>query len=183
MTRLARFIALSLLTASMAAALTAPVSATPAADYGSTVRCRYEVTARNSGGQWTEAQLRRIAVTPPQVPAAASSQAVGWRFVVTRSMNKEIGPFRVIYRSPIQKAATDSSFSTMRTHITLPGDPEGDRFVWYRVTLKMFRYNADGSVQSKDAYLMPTMHWIVNHHDFDTEDYCPGLEALEIDGG
>jgi hypothetical protein len=167
-------------------AVPATAGATPAPDYGATVRCHFQVTARNNH-QWTEAQLRRIAVTPPQIPAAASTQTVGWRFVVTRSMDKEIGPFRVIYRSPIQKGSAtttgDDGFTTMRADITLPGDPEGDRFVWYRVTLKMYWYNADGSVQNEVVYLMPDMHWIVNRHDFDTENYCPGLEQLQIDGG
>lgn len=167
-------------------AMPATAGATPAPDYGATVRCHFEVTARLPSGTWTEAQLRRITVTPPQIPAVATTQTVGWRFVVTRSMDgNRDQPFVVIYRSPIQKGVGDSSFTTMRTDITLPGDPEYDSHVWYRVTLKIYWYNADGSVQNKVVYLMPDMHWIVNRHEFDApgENYCPGLEQLQIDGG
>jgi hypothetical protein len=166
-----------------AGVLAAPVgaSAAPAPDYGSTVKCHYEVTAREPGPSWSEAQLRRIVVVPPQMPAMTTTQSVGWRFVVTRSMAASRGePYLFRYRSRIQRDVSDISFTKMFVDVQLPGDPEADRDVAYHVTLKMYWYAADGSVQNKVVYLMPNMHWVVNRYVYSPENYCPGLDAPQI---
>src|SRR3954463_3196460 len=91
-----------------AAALVAPlatVSAAPAADYGASVKCRYVVTEPSSELGWTEARLSRIVVNPPTVYAKQGTQKVGWRFSVKRSLNWDLGPWKVTYRSPVERAS------------------------------------------------------------------------------
>jgi hypothetical protein len=159
------------------ALLAVPGAATAApADYGSTARCRYDVTASGPFG-WTEADLRRIRVTPPEMYAQSGTQTVGWGFIVRRSMHRENGPWRVVRRSRIQMGtATTSSaadFSPMRTGITIPAIDEPD-FVYYYVVLKMFWFDGDGNVTSKISYPMPHITLRVQGNDELGGDYCPG---------
>ena len=55
----------------------------------------------------------------------------------------------------------DYAFDPITVDVTIP-DVENVTSVWYTVTLKLFWYNADGSVQSKTSYLMPWMKWVQN---------------------
>jgi len=82
-----------------AAAMAGPAAAaTPAADYGSRVECRYHSNSPGPAYNWN---LRRFKVAPPTMLAKSGTQKVGWRFVVRRSISS--GPWVVTYRSPIQK--------------------------------------------------------------------------------
>ncbi|MEO8625356.1 MAG: hypothetical protein ABI452_01520, partial [Candidatus Limnocylindrales bacterium] len=54
--------------------------------------------------------------------------------------------------------------------------------VYYTVTLKMFWYDADGSVQSKVDHPMTALHVIVGgEDDGGTDDLCPGLAQQWFD--
>jgi hypothetical protein len=157
------------------AAVAGPASATtPPPDYGSRVECRYRSNSPGPAYNWN---LKRIKVAPPTMLAKSGTQKVGWRFVVQRSISS--GPWKVTYRSPIQKrtatTAVAADFTTKLVDVVVPKTEDGPRAVDYHVTLKMFWYRADGSVQSKVSYLMPTLHWITNGHDYgDYDDYCQG---------
>ncbi|MEA2676281.1 MAG: hypothetical protein QOJ81_422 [Chloroflexota bacterium] len=171
-------IVVSLIMLAAALVAPAPIGATPAPDYGAVGKCRYEITEW-SGAVWTEAELRRVAVTPPQLFSHGGTQMVGWRFVVRRSLDRENGPWQVTYRSPIQKgSATTSSAAdlhTMRVDVPLPQATELE-FVHYTVALKLFWFNANGSVQSKVGHPMSSLHLIVDHEDNGgDDDFCPGL--------
>jgi hypothetical protein len=158
-------------------AVAAPAVAAPA-DYGSTARCRYEITAEGPFG-WTEADLTRIRVTPPEMYAQSGTQTVGWGFLVRRSMNRDNGPWRVVRRSRIQMASatttSPAAFSLMRTGVTVP-DIDEPEFVHYYVVLKMFWFNGDGSIASKVSYPMSdielNVEGTVPHPD--GAPYCPG---------
>jgi hypothetical protein len=173
-------ILLSLVTATALLALPGAVTATPAY-YGSTVRCRYDITAAGQLG-WTEADLTRIRVTPPEMYAQSGTQAVGWGFTVRRSMHNEDGPWRLVRRSQIQMgSATTSSpaaFSPMRTGIRIPAIDEPE-FVHYHVVLKLFWFKGDGTVTTKISYAMPFItHRVRNANDGAGDNrgggYCPG---------
>lgn len=161
-----------------AAFVTPTVSATPAPDYGTTARCRYEITAAGQFG-WTEADLRRVRLTPPEMYAQSGTQAVGWGFLVRRSMNRDNGPWRVVGRSRIQMGSatttTAAAFSLMRVGVTIPAIDEPE-FVHYRVVLKMFWFNGDGSIASKVSHPMPHIEINVdgNTRGNGGGDYCPG---------
>ncbi len=177
MSRLRRSVALSLVALALAG-VAAPVSATPAPDYGSTARCRYDIVNDGPFG-WTEADLRRIRVTPPEMYAQSGTQTVGWGFLVRRSMNRDNGPWRVVRRSRIQMAsATTTSpadFSLMRMGVTVP-DIDEPEFVHYYVVLKMFWFNGDGSIASKVSHPMSDIELNVEGtaHYPDGAPYCPG---------
>jgi hypothetical protein len=179
MNRYAATLLMILVTAAALAMPLATVSATPLPDYGAVAKCHYAITESDKNG-WTEAELRRIAVTPPKVFAQSGTQTVGWRFVVRRSLDRENGPWKVTYRSPIQKGeATTSSaaaFDTMRVGVRLP-PVEELQFVHYTVVLKMFWYHADGSLESKVGHQMSNLHIIVGGEDDggDGNNFCPGL--------
>ena len=158
------------------AVLAGPVGASPMPpEFGSAVKCKYTVT-QYTDGLWAEAKLRLIAVIPPVMYATENGNEVGWRFLVTRSTDS--GPYLKVYKSALQKrvgSTTDSApFGVMRARIALPvvAHPE---LVRYRVTLVMFHYNGDGSVNSRTTHLLS--HHI---HSFDGIkdnlglDYCPG---------
>jgi hypothetical protein len=168
-------ILISLLTVAIMLAIPAAATAAPT-DYGSTVRCRYDVTATGPYG-WTEADLRRIRVTPPEMYAQSGTQAVGWGFIVRRSMNRENGPWRVVRRSRIQMGSattsTAASFTAMRTGVTVPAIDEPE-FIHYHVVLKMFWFKGDGSVASKVSYPMPHITSRIDGADELGGDYCPG---------
>jgi hypothetical protein len=160
------------------------VSATPAPDYGAVAKCHYKITASGKFG-WTQALLKTIAVTPPTIYAESGTQQVGWRYVVRRSLHRDSGPWKVTYRSPIQKeSATTSSaaaFHTMRVQVSVP-EVEYQDDVHYTVSLTLFWYNADGSAQSKVGHPMSSMHLIVGHEDNGgDDDFCPGLAQQFFD--
>jgi hypothetical protein len=153
-----------------AAAYTAPVSA-----YGNTVECRYKA---GGNGPAYEFKLRRLTVTPPEVYSKTAHQTVGWRFVVTRSIYYEgEGPWRVTYRSPIQRAPATTThaaaFTAQTVQVELPVEP---RRATYHVTLKLYWYRSDGTVHSTTTYLMPWMKWYQNGRYYygDYDDVCPG---------
>ena len=119
-------------------------------------------------------------MTAPKLYANSGTQQVGWRYFVTRTMNWGGGPCKVTYTSPLQKAAATTSkaapFTSQSVDVQLPniGDTPYQS-VTYVVTLKLFRYNADGSVQSKTNYQMPYMKEIFNGHYYgDWDNKCQG---------
>jgi len=157
-----------------------PVAAT-VNEYGSRVKCDYKVTQRTNG-QWTRAKLTHLVVTPPAMKAiVGSSETVRWRFWVLRSLNRDSGPWKVTYYSPWQMgtatASTTADFSSMGVDVavTKNGSPN---WTWYRVKLVMQWYGAH-----ETDVILTHMRWIVNGNYFDTENYCPGVEQLQIDGG
>ena len=149
----------------------AAVAATPPkSDYGNTVECRYRADGPGPAYDW---RLKRFVVTPPVVFANKAHQMVGWRFVVTRSVDSGGEPWKVAYRSPIQKrmatSTTAADFGTKSVGVSIPKNhnPAG---VLYHVTLKLFWYRASGEVQSRQSYVMPWMKWITNGHYYDDYD-------------
>jgi hypothetical protein len=135
-------------------------------------------------GTWTEALLHRIAVRPPTIAKTVGTRSVGWRFIVDRSLDRENTPWVVAYRSPLQRGSSSADLTPMRVNVTVPADadtPNGQRFVWYRVIIKLFWYRSDGSVQMKVTHLMDDMHLIVAGDDL-IDSYCPGLAEQFIDG-
>ena len=156
--------AVSLVVVAGSTLLVSPVSAAtpPTSDYGNTVKCYYR--APGSGPAY-EFRLKSFTVTAPKVYAKSGTQKVGWKFFVTRSMNWGGGPTKVTYTSPVQKASatttTAAAFTAKSVDVALPA-VENYTSVWYTVTLKLFWYAPDGSVQSKVVYQMPYMKWIEN---------------------
>ena len=160
----------------------APLLAAPLPNYGSTVNCRYSVTQSGKYG-WTEALLKRIAVQSPAVYAKSGTQLVGWQFVVRRSLDRTNTPWVVTYRSHIQKrlatTSTPAAFDAMRVDVNVPTDVEWQAFVWYKVTLRVFWYDSDGSVASKDSSLFADYSMHVNGENQGTDEFCAGL-ALQF---
>lgn len=152
----------------------APATATtPPPDYGSRVQCRYRADGPGPAHEW---ELRRFVVEPPVMHTNMDQQTVGWRFVVQRSLNGEYGPWKVTYRSAIQKRTATAShaepFDTKSVDVAVP-DVENPRDVHYQVTLKMFRYRSDGSVKSSISYQMPLLKWYLNGNYYgDEERFC-----------
>jgi hypothetical protein len=182
LSKLTRIVTLSLLGLAIAAGPAAGPAVAGVIDYGAIANCRYQVTESGKYG-WTEALLKKIAVQPPTMPKKAGNKSVGWRFVVERSLDRENTPWKVTYRSPIQRAARSADLTPMRVAITVPPDndtPNGQQFVWHRVTIKMFWYGAGGSVQTKLSHVMNDMHVIVDGEDL-IDSYCPGLAQQFFD--
>lgn len=166
-----------LLALASAAIVTGPVAAAspPTSDYGNTVECRYKADGPGPAYDWV---LKRLVVTPPVVYAQKSTQTVGWRFVVTRAQWWGTEPWKVTYRSPIQKRTATRTvaavFDTKSVDVQLP-DVVNTRALVYHVTLKLYWFRADGSVKSQTSYLMPWMKWIQNGHYYnDYDDVCQG---------
>lgn len=168
-----------------AAAAGEPQAAT--SSHGSQARCRYEATQIGRFG-WTEADLRRIVVTAPTIYGTRRGQTVGWRFVVQRSIDR--GPWRVTYRSPIQKATAGPSraalFTRMGVDVAVPKPPAGadwDAFrVHYRVVLKTFWYRADGTIQARGSHLFDDhRHYVDGVFEF-TDEFCRGEIRQFFDG-
>lgn len=183
MSRLSRVVVLALIGLALGAGPAATPAAAGVIDHGAIASCRYNVTEGGTYG-WTEALLRKIAVRPPVMPKPVGATSVGWRFVVERSLDGENGPWRVISRSPLQRAAKSADFTPMRVWVTVPSDnntPNGQSSVRYHVTLKMFWYRADGSVQAKDTHLMNDMYVMVYGDDY-IDSSCPGLALQFFDG-
>ena len=176
MSRLARVLALSLIGLALVAVPSAAPAFAGVIDYGAIAKCRYNVTEGGTYG-WTEALLKRIVLQPPTVAKVAGTKSVGWRFVVERSLDRAAPPWVVIYRSPRQRANSSAGFAPMRVAVNVPQEdatPHGRSAIWYRVTLKMFWYRADGSVQTKVSHLMNDMRLIVAGEEL-IDSYCPGL--------
>jgi hypothetical protein len=179
-----RLSATLLTTLAAVAALTVPVaaaSATPAPDYGASVTCRYVITEPSSEIGWTEARLSRFVVSPPTVYAQHGTQDVGWRFIVKRSLDWDNGPWKVTYRSPIQRAsATTSSaatFSNMKVGVSVP-NVDNQAHVYYVLILKIFWYASNGSVQSSVSHEFDWYTEKVGRHAYDQyrgHGPCPGL--------
>jgi hypothetical protein len=168
--------AASVIAAGPVAAATAPTS-----DHGNTVNCRYRAHGQGPAYDWV---LKRFVVTPPVLYAVKGTQTVGWRFVVTRAERWGSEPWKVTYRSAIQKRSatttTAAAFTSKDVEVQLP-DVENQRALLYQVTLKLYRYRADGSVASKTSYLMPWMKWIRNGHYYgDYDDACQGSFYLTL---
>jgi hypothetical protein len=170
-----RPVAMAMLFTMVATALIAgPVAAytPPTSDYGNTVECRYKTRDQGPSFDW---RLKSLVVTPPVLFANKPHQQVGWRFVVTRSMNYGGDPWQVTYTSPIQKRpatpTTAADFDTQRVGVTIP-QVENVVSVQYHVTLKLYRYRANGTVKSQTSYLMPYM---IEHDRYgeNWETACP----------
>src|SRR3954468_15203005 len=147
----------------------AATPAPPASNYNNTVECRYRADGTGPAFDW---RLKKLAVTAPVLYAKKSHQKVGWRFVVTRSMNSSAGPWDVTYRSPVQKASATTTqaanFGTMSVGVQIP-KVDNVVSVWYHVTLKLYWYRTDGSVASRTSYLMPYLEFWQNgeyQHDW-----------------
>ena len=183
MSRLSRVVFPALIGLALVAGPAAAPAAAGVLDYGAIANCRYNVTEGGTYG-WTEALLKKIAISPPTIAKQTGTKSVGWRFVVERSLNGDVTPWRVIYRSPLQRAGSSAGLSIMRVYIHVPSEndlPNAQSFVWYRVILKMFRYTADGSVQTKVVHVMNDMHVNVDG-DVLVDSYCPGLALQFFDG-
>jgi hypothetical protein len=146
----------------------------PTSDYGNTAECRYRAPG---DGPAFDFRLKKIVVTGPTLYGKKSTpQMVGWRFIVTRSMNSESGPWTETYRSPIQKRSatttTPADFSAMSVAVQIP-DVENVVTVHYHVTLKLLRYRSDGSLKSKVTYLMPYYKWTENGQEGYWDGVCP----------
>jgi len=159
------------------AALAGQVAAAtpPTSDYGNTVECRYKA---GGPGPAYNFKLKRLVVKPPLLYAQNGRQRVGWRFVVTRSVNWGSDPWMVTYRSPVQKSMATTtkpaSFDVKSVDVALP-NVDNLVAVRYHVTLKLFWYRTDGSVKTKLSYQMPWMKWIQNGHYYgDYDDVCQG---------
>jgi hypothetical protein len=183
MSRHIRIVTLTL----VALALVAGPSASPATagviDYGAIASCRYRITQEGSYG-WTAARLKKIVVSPPTVAKKDGTRTVGWRFIVQRSLDRTSTPWRVTYRSPLQREGKSADFTPMRVGVTVPAErdtPNGQDHVWYRVVLKMFWYRADGSVQAKIKHVMYDMYVVVDGEEY-VDSYCPGLAQQFFDG-
>jgi len=156
-----------------AAIVAGPVAAAtpPTSDYGNTVDCRYKAPGP---GPAYEFRLKKFVVTPPVLYANSGTQTVGWRFVVTRAKNWGGDPWKITYRSPIEKAsattAQAAAFTSKSVDVAIP-NVENVTSVWYHVTLKLYWYKADGSVASQTTYLMPWMKWIMNGHYYGDYDH------------
>jgi hypothetical protein len=164
-----RLIPVALLaTLAVAAIGVSPVAAAtpPTSDYGNTATCRYRAPG---DGPSYNFRIKKIVVTPPQLYAKSGTQKVGWRFVVTRSTSSGADPWTVTYRSPTEKASATTSqpasFTTESVDVQIP-NVENVTTVRYHVTLKLFWYRANGTVQSQTTYVMP---YIISHTKFDDD--------------
>jgi hypothetical protein len=158
-----------------AAAIAAPVAAAtpPTSDWGNTVECRYHLPGPSPVGDW---RIRSFNVLPPVVKANSGTQIVGWRFVVTRATNWGGDPWTVTYRSPIQKASATTThkaaFTSKSVAVAIP-HVENLTSVWYHVTLKLYWYRANGSIQSQQSYQMPYLKSLQDGHYYgDYDDIC-----------
>jgi hypothetical protein len=111
-------------------------------------RCIYR-TVSQPGAEIYIGRLGRLHVNPPKMRTAlATTQKVGWRFIIQRA--KDNGAFTRIYRSPIQvqrlRVNRESSFVPMGTDVTVPKASRHENRHTYRVMVKMFWYASDGTV-------------------------------------
>ena len=188
MHRITRGVSFALTALLVGLAVGGPIAPPAAAHgYGSTGLCRFVATQAGTYG-WTEALLRRIAVTPPRLYAKRSGgQKVGWRFTVERSRNRSVTPWRVTYRSPIQKANATrnraANFNVMRVGVNVPTNVEDQNHVWYRVKVKMFWYRPNGTVASSESYVLTGyLMYVDGDPEGALDEYCPGLARQFFDG-
>jgi hypothetical protein len=173
MSRLIRIVTLSLIALALGAGPIAGPAAAGVIDHGAIANCSYKVTQSGTYG-WTRALLKEIVVSPPTVAKKTGTNSVGWRFIVERSLDRENGPWKITYRSPIQHAFKSAKFTPMSVGVTVPKNG-GDRDrVYYHVILKMFWYRADGSVQDKVKHPMYDMYVIVDGEELG-DAFCPGV--------
>ena len=154
-------VALSSMAAGPAAAYAPPTS-----DYGNTATCQYTAPGNGPAFEW---RIKKIVVTAPVLHAKHGTQNVGWRYVVTRSESSGSDPWKVTYRSPIQKASATTThaapFTTKSVGVAIP-NVENVTFVEYHVTLKLYWYKANGAIQSQTSYLMP---YVISKTRFDSD--------------
>jgi hypothetical protein len=116
-------------------------------DLGAKVKCRYTATQEGNNG-WTEANLSRIDVKPPQMYSLSGTQRVGWRFAIERQVGGGDGV--ETYRSPWQRATATRTqpapFTTRGVNVKLPVGADLTT-VRYLVLLGRIYYNADGTVE------------------------------------
>ncbi|HEY8135223.1 MAG TPA: hypothetical protein VIF08_04220, partial [Candidatus Limnocylindrales bacterium] len=163
MSRLTRFVALSVIGVALVAGPAATTASAGVLDYGAIARCKYAVT-QSHNGTWTEALLKRIVVRPPTLPAMTTMDSVGWRFVILRSLDRENTPYVITYRSPLQRAPRSADFTPMRHKLHVPAEadtPNGRSFVSYQVMLKFYWYKADGSLFTSAVYTMQNMDLVI----------------------
>ncbi|MEP7380015.1 MAG: hypothetical protein ABI725_10700 [Chloroflexota bacterium] len=164
----------------------APVLAA-SADRGALVICNYKYLGDDSiywGGI-----LKRIDVSPPRLYALNSSTAnVGWRFIVERQrFDQQVSPapWKQTYKSTLQTAQASPTvaapFATMTVKVRLPVLTDPQEYSWnevyYRVTLKLFWYRADGTTQQAVTHKMKHYeNWIDGEYVWSANgDYsCPG---------
>jgi hypothetical protein len=169
----------------------APVLAA-SGDRGAVAICSYKDLGEDSN--YWGGVLKRIDVDPPRLYALNSKTAtVGWRFIVERQrFDQSFTGWKQTYKSPIQTApaspTTAAAFSTMGVKVKLPtlaADWEGDwNDVYYRVTLKLFWYRADGSVQQAVVHKMKHYENRIDGEYAwnDSGDYsCPGGHSVYTD--
>ena len=164
-----------------------PASAAATPDYGSSVRCKYH-TNGNTNQSFT-GQFRRIVVTPPEMFAKSGRQTMGWRFAVTRLIDDgSNSAWITTYTSKVQKAVATTTraaaFDNMRVGVTVPTGDWSRTDVHYRITLTMFWYRANGTVQSKISYQVSSSYnYYVNGGWWDDSwDHCPGAVKQWVDG-
>ncbi len=164
-------IAAALLALAAATMVSAPALAAYPPWYTSSVQCRYRADATG------ERVLTKIVVTPPSLYADSEPADVGWRVVVRRSLNLDLGPWKIRYRTPIEIAeATEDqpgAFETASIDVIVP-DIEDLSSVRYRVTLKMMWYASDGTVMYRLSHRMESLklYWKGNFQRIEG-DYCP----------
>ncbi|MEP7361573.1 MAG: hypothetical protein ABI744_08340 [Chloroflexota bacterium] len=164
----------------------APVLAA-SGDRAAVVICNYKYLGDDSiywGGI-----LKRIDVSPPRLYALNSSTAnVGWRFIVERQrFDQQVSPapWKQTYKSTLQTAQASPTvaapFATMTVKVRLPVLTDPQEYSWnevyYRVTLKLFWYRADGTTQQAVTHKMKHYeNWIDGHYGWSAKgDYsCPG---------
>jgi hypothetical protein len=166
---LRRVAASAFVVASVAATvICGPVAAysPPSSDYGNTATCNYRAPG---DGPSFNFRIKKIIVTPPVLYGTDSTHNVGWRFVVTRSKSWGGDPWKVTYRSPIEKATATKSqaahFTTKSVDVAIP-NVENVASVSYHVTLKLYQYSSSGAVLSITSYQMPYM---ISHTRFDDD--------------
>jgi hypothetical protein len=157
-----------------------PATAASDPGHGSAVVCRYHT---NSPGPAFNAQFRRIMVTPPQLLAKnGGRQKIGWSFSVSRGIGQYSDPptsWTVTYTSSVQKAYATTiryaGFGTRWVTVSVPGGITAKKNTYYHVTLDMYWYRANGSVQVHRTYQLPNYNLFVNGSPYDYTDACPGL--------
>jgi hypothetical protein len=154
---------------SILSGITVLVSASPVSaqlslqgDYGGRTKCMNHTV---ESPVW-EVELDRIIVRPPQVYALGDTrQSVGWRLIVwgDDQHSPDTGaPVTQIfkYKSPIQRATAYPTSRAQFTRMVVSVDPPAWtmpgfhlEFLYHR-TIKVFWYNADGSVQATDTQII-----------------------------
>jgi hypothetical protein len=133
--------------------------------------------------------LDRIGATPPTMYALnARTATVGWRFSVARDLPWNDKGYQRTYLSPLQQApaSTDpAAFTSMDVGVALPARHRGWTYdaVSYQITLRLFWYRADGSIQQK------VTHTLVHYQTWGSDGYwwsqkggCQGGYSAYVDG-